>query len=408
MSIAITEDGLETQTQTEIRDERVVELKNELGANVHLDPTESLLGQLVELQSELDALTQQAMLSLYRSIDPAGAIGRPLDARVSLTGTTRKGATRSYVDGLLTFTGAATVPNGTRYRHVDTDTVWEVTDGPHTRVGAGTEAAQLTAVDSGPLEAAAASSWSVVTVIANVTGFTNPSEGATKGRDRESDTDLKRRRNTELYAQGQGPLAALQGAVSAVDGVLSVRAYHNPSTSPVDSDGIPFKAFNLVLETSPSTPTVTQRAAIALAIWGAMGAGGQAYGTDFTETIVDSEGTLQPVAFDTVDVLDVWIEIDLVTSTAEEATSPNVDDVVAAEVLARCLASHQVVGRDVRRLDYVGVVSDLLDEGTITGVDGATVRLYFDGDPALDVTKLSVGIRERASFDAARIVVVET
>ncbi len=50
----------------------------------------------------------------------------------------------------------------------------------------------------------------------------------------------------------------------------------------------------------------------------------------------------------------------------------------------------------------------MLAAGTIAGVDGVVVKLGFDppGTPT-PVTKLNVGIRERASFDAARITVTE-
>lgn len=407
MSITYDENGLQIQSQSQIREETADKLRGTMGEHIHLDPVESELGQFAEVMYELMALTQQAVAALDRSIDPDGAIGRPLDSRVGLTGTVRKGKTFSYVDGILTFTGAATVPNGARYKHDDTNTIWEVTDGPHTRVGAGTEACQLTAVEAGPLEAAAASDWTTVTVIANVDGFTNPAEGATKGRLREGDPTLKRRRRQEIYSQGLGPLEAIQGAVSKLEGVTTVRAYHNTSVFPADSDGIPFKAFNVVVETSPSTPSVELRQAIWEAIWLGMGGGGEAYGTDYEGTVTDTENEPQPVAFDVVVVKDVAIEVDLVTSTSETATTPNVADVVAAAVLELADAQHEKVGRDVRSIDYSGVVSTLLDAGTISGVDGVEVRLAFDPAAPADVVKLSVGIREKASFDSARIAVVE-
>jgi hypothetical protein len=414
MPIQLTEDGLEVQTQTEINDEVSAALRAQplLGPNVHLDPTESVLGQVVGVVVELEALTQQAMASLHRSMDRGGAIGRPLDARVGLTGTTRKGRTKSQVDGLLTFTGAATVPNLARYKHVDTNTIWEVTDGPHTRVGAGTEAATLTAIDSGTLEAAAASDWTNVTIIANVTGFTNPSEAAIKGRVREVDEQVRRRSQRELYSQGQGPLAAIEGAVLKVDGVVNARCYHNPSTSPTDSDGIPFKAINVVVETSPSTPTVDQQQAIGEAIFSALGGGGEAYGTDYTVDVVDAEGTVHEVSFDVVTNVDIWIEIDLVTSTSEVAVSPQIDEVVADAVLALALEEHTVAGRDVKTIDYSGEASRLLalgligDPAGITGVDGVAVRVGLSDPPAV-TTKLSIGIRSKPSFDAARITVQE-
>lgn len=406
--ITYDENGLATQTQVEVRDELFESLDGRFGFPLHRDPTEDPLANVVEAVAELEALTQQALLSLHSSLDPNGARGRPLDARVGLTGTTRDGATRSQVDGLLTFTGAATVPNGARYRHGPTSTIWEVTDGPHVAVGAGTIAATLTAIEPGPLEADAASSWANVTVIANVTGFTNPSESAIPGRQRELDVDLRRRRNDELYAQGQGPLAAVQGAVSDVDGVIGCRAYHNPSTFPEDANGIPLKAINVVVETSPAVPTGDQQDAIRAAIWSALGGGGEAFGTSYTGTVTDTEGVAQPVAFDVVANVDIWIEIDLVTTGAEVAITPNIENVVAAAVLALATASYSVAGRDVLALDYSGEVARLQALGLISGVVGVNVRLAIDPDSPAPVTSLAIGIREKPAFDALRIAVAQT
>ena len=407
MPITYDDNGLLVQTQTQIRDETFDELDAALGVPVHRNPAEDPLAQLVETLAEAEALSQQALAALYRARDPDGAIGRPLDAAVSPT--VRKGETFSYVNGTLTFSGAATVSNGYRVRNSDTNDVWEVTDGPHTRADAGTLPAQVTAVEPGEKLAAAGTTWSAVTVVANVDGFTNPSESATVGRVRELDTSLQRRRKREIYAEGQGPLGAIQGAVLRAEGtgVVTARAYHNPNTYPADADGIPWKAINVVVETSPTTPTTTQADAIRRAIWGALGGGGYAYGTDVVGTVTDSEGNAQPVAFDLVDVLDIVLDIDLITSTSEQAVSPNATSVVAAAVLALAQAEHQESGRDVLALDYSGEVARLKAAGLVTGVDSVVVRMSIDPASPSEVAKIPVSIRQRASFDAERITVIE-
>jgi hypothetical protein len=401
----LDEDGLHTETQEQLVDELAARLRARYGPNFKASDAKSIAGQLVLEHSELLALAQQAWLETYASFDPAGARGRALDARVGLTGTVRKGATRSYVNGLLTFTGAGTAPNGTLVRHDDTDTIWELTDGPHTAVGAEQIAAQFTAVATGPLTAVAGSDWSTVSVVTNLDGFTNPTDDANVGRNRESDADLRRRRLRELHAQGQGPLAAIQGRVSQVDGVIHARVYHNPDTPPVNDDGIPFKAFNVVVETQPSTPTAEQRQAIYEAIWSAMGAGGQAFGTDFVGSVIDSEGTEQPIAFDTITIVDVVLEVDLVTTGTEDPITPNIEAVVAAKILARANAELEKHGRDVRRVDVSGIVADMLDDGEISGPYDVIVRMALDPDTPADVPRLVVTIRQKPDFDSTNILV---
>jgi hypothetical protein len=409
MTLELTTAGLSTMTQAELVEELVVILRAAFGANLRVD-AKSIMGQLVNIFSEGRAVDHQVLLAVYRSFDPNGAIGAALDARCALTGTIRKGATNSVVTGTLTWTGAGTINPGALIRNTDNDTLWSLTSGPHSVVGAGTTSnVEFTAVATGPILANSGTTWANVTTVIGlaIPGFTNPSDDAEPGRDQETDAELRQRRLSELFARAQGPLAAIQAVVSRVSGVLSCRVYHNPSTFPVDSDGIPHKAFNVVLENNPTTPTSDQQQAIGLAIWSATGAGGESYGTDYSVVIVDSEGQNQTVRFDTVDVQDVVLEIDLVTSSSADPITPNIEDVVAERILEVAQASHESVGRDVRALDYQGIVYDMLAAGTISGVDGVTVRMAVSpGSPAA-VAKLLIGIREKADFDSGNLTVAQ-
>jgi len=407
-TLALTVDGLLTQSQQEIRDEIVEQLRSTFGPNTNVS-ADTLLGQVVNIVSEFRAVDQQVLGSVYRSFDPNSAIGAALDRLCTLTGTIRKDATSSVVEGLLEFSGAAVVNDGDLINNDDNDTNWEAINGPYSDTGGPYPefvAAQFQAVDTGPISAQAGTTWSLVTVIANLDGFTNPSDDADLGRNQETDLALRQRRQTELFAQGQGPLATISGAVSRVDGVEIVRTYHNPATNPVDADGIPWKAFNVVVRTDPDPPTAAMQQAIWDAIWVALGGGGQAYGTGFVGNTVDSEGQSHPIAFDTVTDVDVWIRLTLTTSTSEEAITPNLNAIVEDALLESALANDQTVGRDVQAWDYVGVVYDLRQSGEVSGVDGVLAEVSFDGVIWV-TTKLSIGIREIAAFDSPRISVTQ-
>lgn len=408
MPLALTADGLLTQTQEEIREALVQQLRSTFGNNLNTEPT-SIMGQLVNIVSEFRALDQQVLLAVYRSFDPNSAIGVALDRLATLTGTVRNGATSSVVDGLLEFSGAGTMVNGDLILNDDNNTQWALTDGPHTAVGPYPEfiAAQFQAVDTGAILAQAGTAWSLVTVVAGLDAFTNPSDDADLGSDQETDAALRQRRNVELFSRGEGPLLSIAAVVSQVDGVLSVNVYHNPATSPTDSDGIPFKAFNVVVRTQPSTPTAALEQLIYDAIFSSQGAGGEAYGTDFVGTATDTELQTHPIAFDTVDVDDIVIEVDLTTSTSEQVVSENIESVVAEAILETANADWEVVGRDVLALDVSGVVSDLQNAGTISGVDAVTVRLSIDPAPPALVAKLPISIRSIADFDSANITVAQ-
>ena len=399
----LTSEGLIIQAQVEALDELIAKIRAQFGPNLNVAIT-SIMGQILNIEAEDRATDQEVVLAVYRSFDPATAIGVALDARASLTGSVRKGQQFSTAEGLFTFSGAAVVPNGAQVRLDQTETVWEVINGPIVSAGPGTETGQVQAVDPGEITALTTPDWSIITVIANWDAFEN-TEDADLGRLVESDSGFRARRQIELFSQGEGPLAAIKANVSRVNGVDSVRVYHNPATNPVDADGIPFKAGNVVVETTPNPPTPELQQLIFDAMFFSQGLGGQFFGTDFSGVVIDPEGVAQPVAFDLVAEIDVFVRITLTTSTSEEPITPNLNDIVAARVLETGNAKYSGLGSDVKAVDFTGEVQNLKNEpDNVTGIDGILTEVSFDGIFYV-TTKLAIGIRERADYDSARIFV---
>lgn len=402
MALELTPDGLSTQTQEELVEELAARLRSTFGNNLTTS-TDSIMGQLVNIISELNGLNQQQLLAAWRSFDPNSATGVSLDQRANLTGSIRKGATSSSVVGILTFSGVGTAVNGDLIHNDDNDTDWQLIDGP-IGPGPGAFAATFAAVDTGPILANAGTTWSVVTVIPGGGVFTNPVDDANPGRDQETDPDFRIRRQTELFSQNVGGLAAITAVVSrADDRIILTRTYHNPATSPVDSDGIPFKAFNVVVETNPVVPPADLITIIFEAIFSVLGAGGEAFGTDHTGTVTDSEGTVQPVAFDVVDLIDVFITIVLDTTGTEEEVSSNLAQVVADEVLEVAQRDFDGLGENVLGYKIAGIISDLAASGEITGVVSTTVQLSLVAVTGPFVDPVPIGISERADYDSVNI-----
>jgi hypothetical protein len=413
MTLSLSAAGLSTSTQAEIQAELASKLQSVFGPTLNTEIT-SLTGQFIAIISELRAVDQQALLAVWRSFDPNAAAGTALDRLGTLTGSVRLGATSSTVIGQFSCSGIAAIANGVLVTNTDTGTIWQVINGPYATSGGPYPeivAAQLEAVDTGPLIAISGTTWLITTPVANVTSFANPVEDATLGRDIESDADFRARRLIELYTAGQGPLVSISAVVSRVDTanghVEFARAYHNPQTNPVDADGIPFKAFNVVVETSPSPPPVGLQQDIFDAILTATGAGGYAYGTDYTGTATDSEGQAQPMAFDLVGLVDVYLAIEIETS----ATIPVVplDPTTMAELIRDACVDASVtlyteIGRSFRVLDYLGVITSLISTGQIQGVDSVTVQVS-------DTSKLGpyasnfveIGIREKIDLDTGEV-----
>ncbi len=408
MPLSLTPEGLVTQTQEEIVEELGAKARATFGNNTNTS-TSSFLGQLFNIFGELRALDQQTLLAVYQSFDRNQALGVSLDQRGALTGSVRDGATNSVVEGLIEFSGPGTTVNGDLIQNDDNQTQWEVINGPYSDTGgpypefvAGT----YQAVDTGPILANAGTNWSLITLPAGVAGFTNPTDDANLGQDQQTDPAFRRSQQVELFARGTGPLAAISGVVSKVDGVSEVRTYHNPATSPVDANGIPFKAFNVVVETNPPVPGAQLEQDIADAIFSATGAGGEAFGTDVGPiTVTDIEGEPHDVFFDLISLQDVFINVTLDTTGTEQPVSENLAQVVEDAILEAAQTLYNGIGRDQLGFEYTGVVNNLALTGEISGVTLVTVELSTVAiiGPYLD--PLPIGLRQRPDFDSANIVV---
>lgn len=410
MAFELTNNGLSTQTQEEVVAELVSKIRSTFGVNTNTSVS-SIMGQLVNIVAEFRAVDQQVLLKVYQSFDPNSAVGVALDRICTLTGTVRKGATNSVVDVVFSFSGAGTVNNGDLFANDDTGTTWQATGGPYSDTGGPypeAVAGTLTAVETGPLVAQAGTTWSLVTVNPALAGVTNPTDDADLGRDQESDVDLRIRRQIERFSANIGGLAAIRAVVSKVDGVSSVRVYHNPATPGVDADGIPFKAFNVVVEFDVSPPSTATQEAVADAILSVLGAGGEAYGTDYTLTRADSEGVLQPIAFDEVADVNVFVAITVDTTGTEEVISDNLASVIEARVLEVALRDFSDIGRNQLNYQFSGIVADLQEEGAISGVTSVTVQLSRTALVGPYADPLEINKRERPSFESVNIQVTVT
>ncbi len=400
----LTPSGLSTQTQEEVKAVIDAKIRATFGINTNTQLS-SGFGQLSNIFAELLALQQQVQLSVYRSFDPSAATGVILDQRAALTGSTRDGATSSEVDGLLTFSGVGTMDDGDLIAD-DNGNEWELANGPHT--GPGVFAATFTTVNTGPITALANTPWTLVTVVAGLDSFTNPTDDADPGRDQQSDPQFRVDRQIELYSANVGGLLAIRAVVNKVTGVETCRVYHNPTGPGVDANGIPFKAFNVVVSTNPSTPGAALQQSIFDAILSALGAGGAAYGTDFTGTAEDAEGGLEPIAFDTEDGVDIYVSIVLVTTDTEQSISTNLSETVRTAVLEYAQINFTGLGQNQLEPEYIGIIAALQASGEISGVVNVLVQLSRVAITGPFFNPLEINIRERPSFESGNIVAAVT
>jgi len=108
MAFGVTPTGFIRKRLEDIKAEIEQSLRDTLGENINLLP-EELLGQLVGVFSERDALIWEDMEALFDSQFPATAEAVPLDNVSSITGSIRKTPSKSVVTDQLFFGTPATV-----------------------------------------------------------------------------------------------------------------------------------------------------------------------------------------------------------------------------------------------------------------------------------------------------------
>lgn len=380
--------GLAVDTYDEILAEVVTSFRDAYGASV---PTklESSMGQLQRLIALRTQQYQELAQKVVHARDPRLAEGVSLDQRNAGIGVGRKGEEYATVLGTATGTPSTSIPNGTT---VSVGGVEFVTaNGPYTIGGGGTVAGvEVVASEAGPVDVSILGAWTLVDSVPGFDSFDDTSQPVA-GRLVETDTEYRARSETERYHRPSGPLKAIEAAVSNVEGVTYVRAYHNIDTPGFDAKGVEYQHVNVVVEGGTD-------ANVAQAIYESFGAGTPLQGGT-SVTVTDGPISLS-ILFDRVSVVERWARIELVTSTSEELQPADLAQTVKDLVLAYT-AANWIIGTDVLPHRIAGQLDG------VTGVDGITVTTSSDGVGWV-AGKFAITRLQRAELIDARIVVVES
>lgn len=407
MSLTIDATGLQIQTYDDILEEIIVAVA--VGLSLTAAQTERLRttvkgswNQLVRIEAERDQAFQESLLAVYNTLAWA-AEGVALDRVVALLGVTRRGDSLSEVAVELDGTPATVIPAGARVQYNPTGSIWTVQAEATIEAG-GTVAAVLEAEDAGAIEveASAPGDWTILDIVVGWDGVTTD-EQTVIGAAAELDGELRARAAIEAYRRGQGPQNAIRAAVTQVEGVTFVGVWESQALLATDTDanGIPARSINVVVEGGDSDEIA---AAIQASRAGGIRLFGLPGGTLVERTIELSNGSPVVVQFNRVDDIEIWIDCEITTSTSEETAPPAVDDLVAAVLLEAGPALFDI-GDDVLPWKLEQRVGD----EEIPGIDDVRVTLSYD-DGVLDAytrAKRAISIRERSTFDAARITVTE-
>ncbi|HFN3667901.1 TPA: baseplate J/gp47 family protein [Klebsiella pneumoniae] len=386
LSATVTAEGISAPDYQTVLDTITGYFQQIYGSDAYLDP-DSKDGQMVALVALAIHDANNTAISVYRSFSPSTALGDALTSNVKINGITRRAATNSTVDLLLTGTVGTTITNGSVR---DTNSViWNL---PATVVIGtdGTVVATATCANSGAVAAVAGSVNGINTPTRGWASVTNPL-AATVGIAAETDAELRVRQSQSVALASLTPFDAVDGAIANVEGVTRHKLFEN-DTETTDANGLPAHSISAIVEGGDATE-------IANTIRSTKGQGVSTYGT--TAVIVtDKYGNPYTIRFSRpVDVpIYVSITIQALTGYSSEV-GDEMKAAVAAYINSLAIGDSVLLSR-VYSPANLGVVSggnaryydimELLIGRTAEGVAAANVVLAYDESASCSVDNIAL------------------
>lgn len=386
LSATVTAEGISAPDYQTVLDTITGYFQQIYGSDAYLDP-DSKDGQMVALVALAIHDANNTAISVYRSFSPATAVGDALTSNVKINGITRRAATNSTVDLLLTGTVGTTITNGSVR---DTNSmIWNL---PATVVIGtdGTVVATATCANSGAVAAVAGSVNGINTPTRGWASVTNPL-AATVGIAAETDAELRVRQSQSVALASLTPFDAVDGAIANVEGVTRHKLFEN-DTDTTDANGLPAHSISAIVEGGDATE-------IANTIRSTKGQGVSTYGT--TAVIVtDKYGNPYTIRFSRpVDVpIYVSITIQALTGYSSEV-GDGMKAAVAAYINSLAIGDSVLLSR-VYSPANLGVVSggnaryydimELLIGRTAEGVAAANVVLAYDESASCSVDNIAL------------------
>lgn len=444
MSFGLTDAGFIAKSLEVVKEEVEEDWHEQFGDSEDVDP-QVPDGQIIAILTSLCAALWDLLQALNAAFDPDQATGPSLVALCALTGTTpleplpstatatltgtagtvvAAGKTISVAgtgarfdtDAAATITAVSARATGTGYLEGDrvknssspvriyqalndgtsgggggpTTTDADITDGSvHWRyLGDGTGAVDVavTCEVTGPTVAASGTLTVIETPVSGWTSAINVLD-ADLGRNAETNSALRLRRELELRSTGNAALDAIRGRVLNVAGVTSCSVFEN-TTDATDVNGLPPHSIEVLVLGGTD-------AAVAAAIWASKAGGIATYGST-TVSVADAAGGLHDVKFSRPTTKNIYVVMTLsVDGSAGSPWPSDGEDQVKAAVVA--FGDTFTIGRDV-------TASGLGAQAfKVAGVLDAN-PVYIGTAPAPGAsTTITNSLRELALFDTSRV-----
>lgn len=283
LSATVTAEGISAPDYQTILDTLKSYFQQIYGSDAYLEP-DSKDGQMVALVALAIHDANNTAISVYNCFSPATGYGAALTSNVKINGITRRGATNSTVDLVLTGTAGTSITNGTVK---DTNNViWRLPASVTIGVG-GTVTVTATCSNSGAVAALAGTITTINTPTRGWASVTNPA-AATVGAPAETDAELRIRQGQSVALPSLTPFEGVDGAIANVAGVTRHKLYEN-DTGATDSNGLPPHSISAIVDGGDVTE-------IAQTIRGNKGQGTATYGTT-SVTVPDTYGNPHVISF---------------------------------------------------------------------------------------------------------------
>ena len=298
MTFGLTTTGFNPATLDDVKTALEAAFRAEFGNNVRVD-AESVFGQIIGIFAEVYADLWEAAEDTYSAGYIGSATGASLDDLVALAGITRNAGTFSTVTLTLTGTPTTAVALGSQFRDPSSGTLWATTAAAVIG-GGGTVDVAASPTVVGPLIALAGTITEIVTPIGGVTAVTNALD-STPGSESETDAALRVRFIASFRSGGGSSDEAIRAVLLQVTGVTEAFVVSNRSDS-TDSEGRPPHSLEAIVRGATDQ-------AVLDALWTAIPAGIEPYGTNVSGTVTDSLGNSQPMAFTRPTNVNIWVEV---------------------------------------------------------------------------------------------------
>ena len=421
-----------------------------------------LAGIVAAMFGELWELLQQ----VASGQDPDAATGTLQDAVCAITGTVRLPATPSATTLTLTGTPTTTIASGSQAKAASTGSVWATTadatiatlpawtisttyaagarvtnagsayvctvggtsagsggpsdqsnpvatDGtvtwfllgetsPPSATGTGAVDAAAACTVTGPTVAVATDISQIITPVGGWVGVNNLTD-AVPGRNVESDSALRIRREEELAAAGASTSANIRALLLEVSGVTSAHVFVN-NTDATDGDGVPPHAIEALVVGGADQDIINL-------LGSEVAAGIVTHGTS-SGTYTDSEGVSETVSFTRPAAIDIYVDITLTYDATTYGGDALVKSAIAAYGFTQNVGDDAVAAR-IGASIFPALVNGALARGVAGVLDvprsgslGGTL-ISTTVSPTSDAT-IVITSRQIASYDTSRVAVHST